>query len=64
MGFEIDGKKLLEMMLLASITKDGDPTMTNVLKVFQKHGIGVMDAMAILLEISAAIESSKGEAEG
>ena len=61
-----DGKQLLELMLMGAMMKDGNPFTAEVLKIFAKHGIGVLDGMAILLEISMLCDSmteSKKEEE-
>ena len=54
----IDGKAILEAMLRASITSS-DPQLAKLLGIFTKRGISVMDALAILLELSVLAEENK-----
>lgn len=53
---DFDFKGFLEMMLLGSIAQqpDGDKAVA-MLNVLKKHGISVMDGLAILTEISSVI---------
>ena len=54
----IDFNALIDTMLRAQIAKS-DPQMAKLFNVFTKRGISVMDAMAMLMEISAIAEESK-----
>ena len=54
----IDFNALIDTMLRAQIAKS-DPQMAKLFNVFTKRGISVMDAMSMLMEISAIAEESK-----
>lgn len=60
---EIDGKKLLEQIMYSTMAKDPstDKDMLKILSVFEKHNVGFIDAMAILIELSFILNNSKGE---
>lgn len=61
MDASFDGKQFLELYLLSAIMQGGDPFMSKVMKIFQKYNIGVMDGMAILMELAVALESATKE---
>lgn len=62
----IDFKALLNAAMITSIensNKKGSKQTAAVMKVFQNHGIDVMDALCILTELSVAIKNSEKEGE-
>lgn len=63
MDFNIDGKALIDTLILANASQSGDKFLPAVASVFQKHDISLMDGLAILLELSTAIEGLKSEGE-
>ena len=52
----IDGKGLLDALLLANAVKDKKNDAVKVFRVFQKHGLSLVNGMAMLMEVAAALE--------
>jgi len=63
MDFQIDGKALLDTLILASAEACNDRFILALAPIFQKHGISIFDGFAILLELATAIEGLKDEGD-
>lgn len=64
MDFGIDGNSLVNEMLMNSM-KQKDEKLYKFMKVFEKHGIGCIEATAIFLELMPIInEIKEGEKNG
>ena len=62
MNANIDGDALLNQFIIEQLddgTEKGKMT-AEVMRVFEKRGIGVMDATAIFLEIMAIVKKYEG----
>lgn len=59
MNSNLDGKALLEALMLGSMRKDGDPKVNKILEVLMRHGHGLFDAMSIMVEIGAVVAEDK-----
>ena len=63
MSANFDFSAILNMLISAEISKQ-DPKIGKILNVFAKKGISVMDALAMMMEISTIVgESENGENE-
>lgn len=63
---EFDGKSMLDSLLYMSMlgeaaSDESKKELAAAITIFRKYGISAIDAMAILLEISAALGKMKGE---
>lgn len=60
MNAKNDFNTLLNMAIISGLEKNPESKVSaEVMKVFAKHGIGVMDAMAMLMEITTAIQGAQ-----
>lgn len=60
MNAKIDFNALLNTAIISGLEKNPEGKVpAEVMKVFAKRGIGVMDAMAMLMEIMAAIQGAQ-----
>lgn len=60
MNAKIDFNALLNTAIISGLEKNPEGKVSaEVMKVFAKRGIGVMDAMAMLMEIMAAIQGAQ-----
>ena len=60
---ELDGKKLLEQLMYGIMVNgaNSDPNMAKIISVFKKYNIGIVDAIAIILELGFILQEPKGE---
>ena len=64
MNANIDFNALLNSAIISGLEKEPKgKTSAEIMKVFAKHGIGVMDAMAIMLELVTVVNGTTGTAE-
>ena len=63
MDFQIDGKALLDTLILASAEKANDKLILAIAPVLQRHGISLLDGLALLFELTTAIEGLKDEGD-
>lgn len=61
--FKIDGKKLLDLLILGKASETGDRRTVEILKVFNKYGLSIMDGFALIMEILSLIPKDKEEEE-
>jgi hypothetical protein len=61
--FKIDGKKLLDLFILSKASETGDRRTVEILKVFHKYGLSIMDGFALMMEILSLIPKDKEEEE-
>lgn len=62
MNANFDGNALLNEIIIAQIddgTEQGKKT-AEIMRVFEKHGIGVLEATAIFLEIMGIVKKYEG----
>lgn len=60
MNAKIDFNALLNTAIISGLEKNPEGKVSaEVMKVFAKRGISVMDAMAMLMEIMAAIQGAQ-----
>lgn len=60
MNAKNDFNTLLNMAIISGLEKNPESKVSaEVMKVFVKHGIGVMDAMVMLMEITTAIQGAQ-----
>ena len=56
----IDGKNLLNAMLIAKAEQEGDKMTGRIVKIFEKYKLSFFDGVALLVEVCAAIENEIG----
>lgn len=61
--FKIDGKKLLDLLILDEASKAVDRRTVEILKIFNKYGLSIMDGFALMMEILSLIPKDKEEEE-
>ena len=61
--FKFDGKKLLDLLILSKASETGDRRTVEILKVFNKYGLSIMDGFALIMEILSLIPKDKEEEE-
>lgn len=60
-NFNIDGKALINALLIAKAKEDGRDDISKLIKIFDKYNLSVMDGMALLLEIVTCFDEENGE---
>lgn len=61
--FELDGMQFLKQMLFMEMYK-ADPKMLQILNIFEKYNLDVMQGLAMMLEIGAVMGSVELSEEG
>ena len=61
--FKFDGKKLLDLLILSKASETGDRRTVEILKVFNKYGLSIMDGFALIMEILSLIPKDEEEEE-
>ena len=59
----IDGKSLLNAVIIAKAKKDGDNTTAGLIKIFDKYNLSFTDGVAMLLELSALVNGGENNAD-
>ena len=63
MNEHIDGEAVLHQIIMQELDREGNEETVEVMKVFERHGISVVEALTIVLEIAPIIEKYHGGAE-
>lgn len=63
MGFDLDGKELLNSMLAASAQAEGKNDIVKLSVVFSKYGLNLVEGISLLLEVMIVIEGERGESD-
>lgn len=60
-NFNIDGKALINAILIAKAQSEQRHDIANLIKIFDKYNLSVMDGMALLLEIMTCFDGENNE---
>lgn len=63
MNANIDGEAVLHQIIMQELEREGNEETVEVVKVFERHGISVVEALTIFLELAPIIAKYHGGAE-